>query len=63
MVELLQTISRPLSDEDTRDILGPDCKVMKYSGLAEKKGLEDLLPSLRRCAIILYEEDEALAIG
>ncbi len=56
-MEILQTINRPLSDEDIRDILGPECKIMKYSGLAEYNDLDDLLPKLKDCAIILYEED------
>ncbi len=57
-MEILRTINRPLSDEDIRDILGPDSKIMKYSGLAEYSDLDDLLPKLKDYAIILYEEDE-----
>ena len=57
-MEILRTINRALSDEDIRDILGPDCKIMKYSGLAEYNDLDDLLPKLKDYAIILYEEDE-----
>ena len=57
-MEILRTINRPLSDEDIRDILGPNCKIMKYSGLADYNDLDDLLPKLKDYAIILYEEDE-----
>ncbi len=51
-------VYKPLSDEDIRDILGPGCKIMKYSGLAEYSDLDDLLPKLKDYAIILYEEDD-----
>ncbi len=57
-MEILQTINRALTDDDIRDILGSDCKIMKYSGLAEYIDLDDLLPKLKDYAIILYEEDE-----
>ncbi len=57
-MEISQTLSRPLSDEDIRDILGPNCKITKYSGLGEYSDLDDLLPKLKDYAIILYEEDE-----
>ena len=56
-MEILQTINRPLSDEDTRDILGPDCTILKYSGLGEYSDLGDLLPKLKDYAITLFEED------
>ncbi len=63
-MEILRTINRPLSDEDIRDILGPDCKIMHFSVLAEYNGLDDLLPKLKDYAIILYEEDKKTsAIG
>ncbi len=57
-MEILQAINRPLSDEDIRDILGPNCKTMKYAGLTEYNDLGDLLPKLKDYAIIRYEEDE-----
>ncbi len=57
-MDILRAISRPLSDEDIRDILGPECKIMKHSGLAEYNDLGDLLPKMKEHAIILYEEDE-----
>ncbi len=53
-MDLLGTIYRPLADEDIRDILGPDCKIMKYSGAAGCNDLGDLLPKLKGYAIILY---------
>ena len=52
-MEILQTINPALSDEDIRDILGPDCEIMKYSGLAEYSDLDDLLPKLKGYAIII----------
>ena len=57
-MEILRTISRPLPGEDIRGIPGPDCKIMKYSGLADDNDLDDLLPKVKDYAIILYEEDE-----
>ena len=56
-MEVLRTITKPLSDEDIRDILGPECKIMKYSDLAEYSVLGDLLPKLEGYAIMLYEQD------
>ncbi len=57
-MEILRTINRPLSDEDIKDILGPGCKIMKRSSLAEYNDLGDTLPTLKGYTIILYEEDE-----
>ena len=52
-MEILQAVNRPLSDEDIRDILGPDCKIMRYSAVAEYSDLDDMLPKLKDYAIIL----------
>ena len=57
-MNIVEQVNRLLTGEDIRDILGPDCKIMKYSGLAEYSDLDDLLPKLKDYAIILYEEDE-----
>ncbi len=62
-MEILRTINRALSDEDIRDILGPDCKIMRYSGLAEYSDLDDLLPTLKGYAIILTMKMKILVIG
>ena len=59
-MNITEQVSEPLSDEVIR---GPNCKIMEYSGLAEYNDLDDLLPKLKDYAIILYEEDEKLAIG
>ena len=53
---LLDVANTPLSDEDLKQILGPKCRVMKYSELAQYKSLQELLPKTKSYVIILSQQ-------
>ncbi len=54
----IQTVNKALSDQDIRDILGSDCKIIEYSDLEQYRSLEDLLPQPRDYVVILYQKEE-----
>lgn len=50
-------IASPLGDDDIKKYL-PDAKIMKYTDLKKFKTIEELLPSNKSYAIILYENQK-----
>ena len=56
MSEIINLIHKPLSDEDIHKILGYKCKIIKYSELSNYRDLDDLMPNIIDCVVILYEE-------
>lgn len=52
--EVKEVEEEPMDDEDIRDNLGQNTKILKYSDLSKYKSLEDLLPRKRDYLILLY---------
>jgi hypothetical protein len=50
-----KTMATPMSDSDIKEYL-PHCVLIKYSELSKYPTLDDLLPDIKDCAVILYEE-------
>jgi hypothetical protein len=45
----------PMSDDEIRQVLGPDVKILKYYELADYETIQDLLPKPVDAVVILYE--------
>ena len=48
----------PMSDEDIRNVLGANAKIIKYSELSKYSNIDELLPKPKDYCIILFELKE-----
>ena len=56
MNRIKQVIRKPLSDQNLKDILGSDVKILTYPDLAKYNNLDELLPRAYDYVIILLLE-------
>jgi hypothetical protein len=57
MSSIIKLIATPLGDDDIRNILGSETKVIRYSELSKFNNLGELLPNEKDYCIVLYEHE------
>ena len=57
MTSIMRLMRTPLSDDDLKNILGENIKIVLCPDLSKYQDLRELLNNEKDCCIILYEEN------